>query len=330
MRQLGIDWGVVGVHIFFALSGYLITLMLQKKYVTEQIGLGKAYFAFWVSRVFRIVPLVIAALVFLSLFEFDGKDFDFYLYNSLFLGNIYRSIYGQYLPYTGHFWTLGIEIQFYLIYPFVFWSLSEKWRPIAFLFLAFVALTIHSFLYLIPSIQSPGFMLTGRVHIFLLGALLACLPDDATRRNTALVMCVAGALPILVKSVGVKVIWPRQIDDLFYAGIVGLVAYIPIARYVLTRPLLVSLGVLSYGLYVWHLVVTVLTPYIMATYDAVGIPDFPYRRQLALLVITLLFASLSWKYLEEPLIRLGHSLAGRILQSKGPANRGTAMLKKVR
>lgn len=106
--------GSIGVHVFFVLSGFLITtLLLKEKISNGYISLRN----FYIRRFFRIIPvafLFIFVLLVLNLLlplNIKSKDF-FHLIT--FTENFNSD--GNW--YTGHFWSLSIEEQFYLIFPF--------------------------------------------------------------------------------------------------------------------------------------------------------------------------------------------------------------------
>lgn len=65
LRIPGLSWGLIGVHTFFVLSGFLITTQLQSRYRAED-GVLTAYGRFAIARAFRIVPLVWLALLVLT------------------------------------------------------------------------------------------------------------------------------------------------------------------------------------------------------------------------------------------------------------------------
>jgi peptidoglycan/LPS O-acetylase OafA/YrhL len=120
--------GWVGVDIFFTLSGYLITSILLK---AKQ---GEHYFKnFYIRRVLRIFPLYYAAIAIVLLFvpkvepEFTknlGKMLPLML---LYQQNWAPLIKGLYISqYLGITWSLAIEEQFYLIWPFVVYKLNRE------------------------------------------------------------------------------------------------------------------------------------------------------------------------------------------------------------
>jgi peptidoglycan/LPS O-acetylase OafA/YrhL len=118
--------GALGVHMFFALSGFLITFRLLEEFEqTDRIGLG----GFYRRRARRILP---PAVIYLALLALLGPGLHAFgtsireLSASLFF---YRNVYQPPLPgawYTAHFWTLSLEEQFYLFWPWVLVLLGPK------------------------------------------------------------------------------------------------------------------------------------------------------------------------------------------------------------
>jgi peptidoglycan/LPS O-acetylase OafA/YrhL len=103
-----------GVHLFFVLSGFLITTLLMKeKIMTERISLRY----FYTRRLLKIVPVAyLFLLVTIALNQFyhlkiHSSDF---LTSFFFLKNL---AFKSESPFTAHFWTLAVEEQFYLIFP---------------------------------------------------------------------------------------------------------------------------------------------------------------------------------------------------------------------
>jgi peptidoglycan/LPS O-acetylase OafA/YrhL len=112
-----------GVDIFFALSGYLIcTLLLSEKQRNGTISL----FRFYVRRAFRILPpilLFLATIVLLS-----STDILPHIEMGEILGTLF--FYRNYLMgswYTGHFWSLAVEEQFYAVIPLFLLMVDRQW-----------------------------------------------------------------------------------------------------------------------------------------------------------------------------------------------------------
>jgi peptidoglycan/LPS O-acetylase OafA/YrhL len=116
-----ISLGYFGVKIFFVLSGYLITLlMLNEEKKTGGVNLGQ----FYIRRAFRILP---AALVFMVvIFIYNGSSISLQnkIFSFLFLENYATPADWR----VGHLWSLGVEEQFYLLWPLLFiaWTQARK------------------------------------------------------------------------------------------------------------------------------------------------------------------------------------------------------------
>ncbi len=123
----------LGVMIFFVISGYLITrLLIAEKQKTGTISLKN----FYIRRILRIFPvfyLYIIVIVLLKIF-FIPELFESYALvgvAALYVWNyshliIHKSASDNGAWFFGHFWSLSMEEQFYLIWPFMFWKLSSE------------------------------------------------------------------------------------------------------------------------------------------------------------------------------------------------------------
>ncbi len=142
MHVPGINGGT-GVLIFFVLSGFLITWLL----LTEEERFGEISLkAFYLRRTLRIFPafyvywfLLVGALVLFSKRLVIGQAICSFLY----LNNYYQAIVGD--PNTGlsHTWSLGVEEQFYLLWPVTFLMLKGNRQRIRFLLIAIAAVWVY-------------------------------------------------------------------------------------------------------------------------------------------------------------------------------------------
>ncbi|MDB5913646.1 MAG: acyltransferase 3 [Ramlibacter sp.] len=120
--------GLLGVEIFFALSGYLITTRLLRG---EQVGETSGPRIFYVRRAFRILPAAlcyVAAVAMLSEAGFIRVAWDRIAHTVLFAAN-YSPAEPSY--YLGHFWSLAVEEHFYLAWPLAFFLLPRQRLRIA-------------------------------------------------------------------------------------------------------------------------------------------------------------------------------------------------------
>jgi len=138
-------FGEIGVYIFFVISGFLITTLLLK----EKQKYGKVSLKyFYIRRSLRILPVVFLYLIILyilnTVFTLNISKTSF-LTSFLFLKNFHISNDNDWW-YTKHFWSLGIEEQFYLIFPLLFSLLSLRFFKWLILFLT-IALPLLTYTY---------------------------------------------------------------------------------------------------------------------------------------------------------------------------------------
>jgi len=213
--------GWMGVDIFFVLSGHLITTILlhekerehQRRHGTSS-GAAFATFAgrFWARRVLRIFPLyylfLFASFVVLpraaphignggitTLLPHEGWWFWLYLPNLLF-AQVGDFVGGRHFHLA---WSLGVEEQFYLVWPVVVWFLSRRQLRNVVVALIVVAFGWRVFL---EARETPWItifvMPHTRMDALAAGAFIALLGDDVrrSRRAVALVLVVAGLVYI--------------------------------------------------------------------------------------------------------------------------------------
>src|SRR5688572_5325775 len=151
---LHLEFGWSGVSIFFVLSGYLITRILIN---SKQTTLGHYLKVFYVKRTLRIFPLYYGYLIAFGLFLVLVKVFSLpgftrdilsikseflllltYTYNFSQLLHLLGEHVQRGSMFIGHLWSLSVEEQFYLIFPFVVYFCSTK--SLRYILLAIVVL----------------------------------------------------------------------------------------------------------------------------------------------------------------------------------------------
>jgi peptidoglycan/LPS O-acetylase OafA/YrhL len=268
-------YGVLGVDLFFILSGFLITGILYDARKDEH------YFRnFYMRRLLRIFPLYygVLAIIFLGLPlipELRGTELTqlrgHQAWAWLYAVNIYLAIHdGWVLSYIEHFWSLAVEEQFYLIWPLAVWMLAARPRA----FLAFSLLTAAASFAgrIAASLAGVGPVATEVLTPFQLDALaiggflavyLRQPGGEGGARRLVVPLTVAG-LGLLVIQFGARHLTSRGnvlesvrggAFHLLLAALLlkGLLAPVSsgLSRFLRSRPL-AFLGKYSYGLYVYH------------------------------------------------------------------------------
>jgi peptidoglycan/LPS O-acetylase OafA/YrhL len=115
--SIGIDAGI-GVHIFFALSGFLISenLLKQKTKIVGFKGLGRAFKIFYIRRSLRIFPIYYLVIILLLIVPVVILA-DYVLWYLFYAVNIMISRQHEWPGMFSHLWSLAVEEQFYLFWP---------------------------------------------------------------------------------------------------------------------------------------------------------------------------------------------------------------------
>lgn len=333
--HLGFGWaqgGLLGVAVFFTLSGYLITDLLLTQYETRgRIDLGR----FWTARARRLLPALYAMLLVVSIWVWaDDRAQLATVRGQVFAGLLYISNWWQSFQHISYFarfgppsplnhlWSLAVEEQFYLIWPLllILGLRYVKERPRSGPFRPRLA-RLTLLLGVVSAIEMallfhPGFD-PSRVYYgtdtrafgLLFGAALACVWPS--RKLSSQVGRHAGGVMDVVGTIGligiVLMIWrtTEYSQFLYRGGFVLLSLFTVMAIAGLTHPAaklsavmgggpMRWLGVRSYGIYLWHAPIIALTT-----------PNANHGVQLwraALQVAASIgIAALSWKYLEDPI-----------------------------
>ena len=168
------DLAGFGVSMFFALSGFLITYLLMKERNAGGIDIKR----FYMRRVLRIFPLYYLylglLLILLSYFGF-AVEWEIVLMYVFLLGNV-PFILGTPIDFLGHFWSLGVEEQFYLFWPFLIKKIKNPLKWVLILLVLLMALKVGVRVYDVLYHQSkPSLFYTilhvNRFQCMMIGAL---------------------------------------------------------------------------------------------------------------------------------------------------------------
>jgi peptidoglycan/LPS O-acetylase OafA/YrhL len=313
--------GYVGVDVFFVISGYLITSL-----IIRDIDAGAfSYVAFYKRRIARLLPALIITLIIILMFGFvfyDNHSFDNLgkevFFSSLGLVNI---LFGQGVDYFAqdasvrpliHFWSLGIEEQFYFVWPTILLLLSLIRAPNrgSFTLFIFILLFTYSFyLAISSSLTNPlqaYFYPQYRAFELVIGAITAHFVltvdlvklkskfSNMTHELLAGFFLLLIILPIFLLNKdstfpGVNTLFPIFGTALF----IFLSENTKVSK-ALSKNILVNIGLISYPLYLYH------QP-ILSYLDFFG---YEGNKLLLLLIVLLIATPLAWltyKYIEKPI-----------------------------
>jgi len=319
-----LDGGYIGVDIFYVISGFLITGILLRELETKNT---LSLLSFYARRAKRLLPssflvilvTAVAGYFFLpaSMRETFAKDLvaaSTYVSNFLFAlwENDYQNLNSTPSPFI-HFWSLAVEEQFYLFWPFLILVLYRIGKKRA-VFYGVIATLVGSFLFsLYLTERAPiwaFYILPTRAWELAAGALLLFVPELKRAKQ-------------LLALVGLSVVVVATLlfdESTPFPGTAALAPVIATVLLIATRskwPPFVDalsrsrvsqwLGAVSYPLYLWHWPVLVIPSIYL------GRELEPYAVALLLLVTTIL-AGLTHRFVEEPMreVKISHHVVFKI------------------
>ena len=319
--RIGIELpiGEWGVQLFFVLSGFLITGILLNCRANATANLNREerklqLRQFYIRRALRILPLFYLVVLGAALINIRPIRQDVF-WHLTYTSNILVVVKAGWIGPASHFWSLAVEEQFYLLWPWlILWLPAQYLRP-SILFIIALALLYKVLGYLVGLGPIPLFALTiACLDALGMGALLALyrkqkpeLFDNLARDGRysyfgfiafsgALLSCLFWQTHYFVQVAGTFAatlffVWLIHRAAVGFTGAPG--------RLLLWKPL-IYLGQISYGLYIFHKFMSVVVPH---AFDLLKLPfpQQPVTQALILITINIVVASCSWFLLEKPI-----------------------------
>ncbi|WP_055734046.1 acyltransferase family protein [Agarivorans gilvus] len=308
--------GFIGVDIFFVISGYLITLHILSDIKSNKFSI----FDFYKRRIKRIAPVmlvVIASVIICSLViqrPEDTKEVAKTSIAALFsLSNIYFWLFqdSSYFAQSSeeipllHFWSLGVEEQFYIFWPLTLLFFKKSHKKTSFIIslfvISFISFSLGQYIYA----SSPSFvyyMLPTRGGELLIGSLTAYLVSKKT------ILTIPSSILFLLSLTGISLI----VASLFYFSeniiFPGLYAIIPTTgtamlilsghygtcwiKRILMHRLLVFIGLISYSAYLWH--------WPLLSFSRYSLIEINLINGILIFITTLIISTASYYFIEKP------------------------------
>lgn len=305
--------GFIGVDIFFVISGYLITLIILKETQSKTFS----FKSFYERRARRLLPLLLVVLLSTIPFSFLLLDpaalleYSKSLLASLFFSsNIFFAYQDSYWAVPSslkpllHTWSLALEEQFYFVFPPLLVFVIQKFKHrVLFFLLGLLSISFITALYFTPKFpQESFFLIFTRMWELLVGCLLAYLAYSKTGpnfQNLALrkILFGLGLLILFVSffSFNGKTIHPHLKTLLPILGTFCVVYFNPkegfFYRILCSLPFL-KIGLLSYGLYLWHFPIIVFGRHFF--------PEHQAWTYLLYLILSFVLSFCTYYFIERP------------------------------
>jgi len=321
------------VRLFFVLSGFLITRLLLDARSSADFQTFPALFSFYLRRTLRIFPPYFAMLGFVWLVNLEQARGPL-LWHALYISNFWYALQDEWVPWVlVHTWTLSIEEQFYIVWPFLILLAPRHW--VERICIAAIVFSLACRFYW-PFTGTPSvardLLPPASMDALGIGALLAAYRSrrsdwpDWIRRSWVplgvaflLVLNLSPAQPAPVlewlRWIGLEVL--PLVPLVFIVGLSADHMKSPIGQLLACRPV-VAYGRISYGVYLYHAMVLALVvkaqPWI-----PVNVSEQGPGRFLVAGAATLVLASLSWLAYEKPINSLKRHFPYVASKPYGPA-----------
>lgn len=304
---MSIGWA--GVDVFFAISGYLITKILMNAHESKDIK------RFFIKRIFRIIPLCFAAVIFYLVFGYivGEKNISMLWLSALFLtGWVIPFLDSEAVPYTIT-WSLSVEESAYILFGFIAILGRHKFTTI-FMGLILMSLVLRWILVdaSIFQVQEVYYFPLTRIDSIAFGGLVALniIKSNRSALLGLLTLVFAALLYFWLSEVGQ---YNRNVAIFGYTAIAFSSALIVSSAITIENSnnffirILTHVGKRSYFIYLFHVFVI----------GAIRLSVFSSTRVFlgfwgivgCVVLLTMLMAEVSWRFFEFPLIQFGRKLA---------------------
>jgi len=297
--------GARGVNLFFVISGFLITLgLIRSKY--NGCAIQTSLFKFYIRRSLRIFPIYYLTLLFLWLFDYS-RIADSMAWNMFYASNFYNIKIHDW-GNMGHLWSLAVEEQFYLVWPFIILINPKKILP----YLIVGAILISEMAKLYWFARGEEYWWYEYVHpigaldSLAIGGLLSYFYYfHQSRLKTALYNYYVITAVFVIAVIGQYLsshyffLTDRFFMSVFFAWLIGRSAFgfTGTAGYILNSKILRYIGKISYGIYL-------IAPLAPGLFTYMKYPIDPNLRFLIYIAAIIGIASISWYAFEKPILKL--------------------------
>ncbi|MDX1761971.1 MAG: acyltransferase [Christiangramia sp.] len=317
-----IPLGVIGVDIFFVLSGFLITSILFSNKNKEEVSNGKIIKFFYARRVLRIFPIYYLCLfVLLALEEYTNTNIkEDFIYYFTYTTNFNFIIKNDWDGMISHFWSLAVEEQFYLFWPWIIVFTRRKY--LFHIISIFIVIGLSSRL-IFSEFEWGRILTTSCFDSLGIGAMLAWFvtyKNQSVRsfyifiRALSILVLINYLLFLIIPDTGYWIDIPEGTTNSIVAAWVISFIYLNkesksfIFRFLWNNNILIYIGRISYGIYLYHKILPTFSWIIRRKLQSF-IPEIkwffelPHTVFITNFIILIFISSASYRFIESPILR---------------------------
>lgn len=298
-----IPQGFLGVDIFFVISGYVITQMMSGSNQTSLLSFLQEFYS---RRIRRLIPALVVVVMLTLLFSYIvmtrvdleivntgafsliGLSNVYLLYNS----NDYFGLVASQNPFT-HTWSLGVEEQFYAVYPILFWVVTYKYKRHRLVYILTLLLFFSLILTLYFQTSEPNlvfYSMPTRLWQLSLGAIAFCAKERMSGlKNFGYLQLTAFITLLVILTNNYSIMILNQLFVSLATCFLVLPSTAAIRKFI-TFQLFIWVGIRSYSIYLIHWPILVLGTYVFGN---------GFITLTLLFALTLLLSFLNYKYIEN-------------------------------
>ena len=313
-----INIGEIGVNVFFVLSGYLITGILLKLKNSSEKNIWNHFKIFYIRRTLRIFPVYYITILFFSflIVRYHHNEVGKLLYLYTYTANYYFYFHQGWDGMISHLWSLAVEEQFYLFWPFAILLVNNRYISIILWIAILVGLISRIyFSFFNLSLVYPhltNILIPTVLDTFGIGGLLAykeSINFDFKKYFTKWTI-------VLIIGVCLMLLFFSKADENFILNrtcisVLSILLIVFLKKEVLSKYLekagfLVYSGKISYGLYLYHNFIGLFNNSLLIKFKWLNILCQQYQLLFFVIDLCLLYviASLSYFVIELPFLRL--------------------------
>jgi len=316
-KLLPFNLGLMGVDLFYVLSGFLITGILLNNKIRIDNGDETKLVSiknFFTRRTLRILPIYYLTLLVAYIFSVPPVRETLW-WHICYATNFYIAYTGSWPGSISHLWSLAVEEQFYLIWPWIILLVPRKQLLAVLIFVVTVGPLFRYICDISHANNLVALVVTlGNMDLFGIGALLAYLKTfnliDTKKSQLFLRLCLYVGGFMFAESLLLKVLKIENQLDIFFRTFEGFlfcwiiykasIGFEGVIGSILEFKPLLYLGRISYGIYLYHNFVPGLTPNILSTMH-ITVPTSISVLFIIYVMLTIIMASISWYLIEKPI-----------------------------